>query len=272
MELLEKIIDFITKKEVYSTILFIICGYLVYKFVSIFFEKIIVSGKTEYERKKRKTIIDLFKNIFKYLIVILVVLFILNLYGYNIKTLVAGLGIAATVLGLALQDALKDLIGGITIILENYYVTGDYVRYNNFSGEVIELSLKCTKIKSFDGEVLTIANRNVVEIINLSQKEAHIMISIPIAYEEDIEDVEKVINDVILPKSNNIKDVRNGSATYLGIEKLDNSCVNYLVSINCKQESQWQVRRDFTRLILSSLKENKIKIPYPQIEVHNAKD
>ena len=84
------------------------------------------------------------------------------------------------------------------------------VKYNNFSGEVIELSLKCTKIKSFDGEVLTIANRNVVEIINLSQKEAHVMISIPVAYEENIEDVEKVINDVILPESNNIEDVKSG--------------------------------------------------------------
>lgn len=271
MELLEKIIDFITKKEIYSTVLFIIIGYVVYKFGSVILEKIVVSGNS-YERKKRKTIIDLFKNIFKYIIVILVILFILNLYGYNIKTLVAGLGIAATVLGLALQDTLKDLIGGITIILENYYVTGDYVRYNNFSGEVIELTLKCTKIKSFDGEVLTIANRNVVEIINLSQKEAHIMISIPVAYEVDIEDVEKVINDTIIPESNNIKDVTKDSAKYMGVEKLEDSCVSYLVSINCKQECQWQVRRDFTRLVLASLKKNKIKIPYPQIEVHNAKD
>lgn len=272
MELLEKLMNFITKKEVYSTILFIVVGYIVYKFGSIIVEKIIVSGNTAYERKKRKTIIELFRNIFKYIIVILVVLFILNLYGYNIKTLVAGLGIIATVLGLALQDTLKDLIAGITIILENYYVTGDYVKYNDFCGEVIELTLKCTKIKSFEGEVLTIANRNVIEVINLSQKEAHVMISIPIAYENDVMEVERVINEEILVEANNILEVIKNSGKYKGIEKLDESCVCYLVSVNCKQESQWQVRRDFTRLILTILKKNNIKIPYRQIEVHNAKN
>lgn len=272
MELLEKLINFITKEEFYFTIIFIVGGYIVYKFGSILVEKIIVSGNTAYERKKRKTIIDLFRNVFKYIVVIFVILFILNLYGYNIKTIVAGLGIVATVLGLALQDTLKDLIAGITIILENYYVTGDYVKYNNFSGEVIELTLKCTKIKSFEGEVLTIANRNVVEIINLSQKEAQVMISVPVAYENDITEVEKIINEKILVEANNISDVIKNSGQYKGIEKLDDSCVCYLVSVNCKQENQWQVRRDFTRLILTILKKYNIKIPYRQIEVHNAKN
>ena len=66
--------------------------------------------------------------------------------------------------------------------MENYYVAGDYVRYNNFQGIVTELSLRTTKIKSYTGEVMTVCNRNINEIINISQKEATVVIKIPVSH------------------------------------------------------------------------------------------
>lgn len=267
-----KIVSLITKKEVYGFIVTVLIGIILYRISVIVLEKIVTSGKSEYERKKRRTIVELLKNIFKYLIGIIVILFILNLYGYDVKALVAGLGILATVLGLALQDTLKDFIGGITIIIENYFVTGDIVKYNNFTGVVIELTLKSTKIKAANGEVLVISNRNINEVINLSQKVATIFVTLPIAYEEDVVNVEKIINSKILKEANKLESIIKNSFKYHGIGKLDSSSVNYIISVDCKQDKRWQVERELIRIALLELNKNGIKIPYNQVEVHNAKD
>lgn len=267
-----KLVSLITKKEVYGFIITVLLGIILYRISVVVLEKIVTSGKTEYDRKKRRTIVELLKNIFKYVIGIIVILFILNLYGYDVKALVAGLGILATVLGLALQDTLKDFIGGITIIIENYFVTGDIVEYNGFTGTVIELTLKSTKIKSPSGNVLIISNRNINEVINLSQKVATIFVHIPIAYEEDVLSVEKIINNKILKEANKIEGVTKNSSKYHGISKLDSSSVNYLISVDCKQDKRWQIERELLRISLILLNQNNIKIPYEQVEVHNAKD
>lgn len=270
MDFFEVIISFITKKEVYGLVLIVLAGYIFYHFVKALTEKIINSGKSALERKRRKTIVELFQNIFKYIIFVIVVLFILELYGVDTKSLIAGLGILGAVVGLAMQDTMKDFISGITIMLENYYIVGDYVTYNNFTGEVISFGLKSTRIKNLNGEVLILANRNVTEIINISQKSADVIIDIPVAYEAKVEKVEKAIEE-ILEEIKKLDKVYKNEVTYLGINKLDNSSVNYRIKISCDQDSQWSIKRASLRIIKMILDKRNIKIPYPQVEVHNAK-
>lgn len=270
MDFFEVIISFITQKEVYGLVLIVLAGYIFYHFVKALTEKIINSGKSALERKRRKTIVELFQNIFKYIIFVIVVLFILELYGVDTKSLIAGLGILGAVVGLAMQDTMKDFISGITIMLENYYIVGDYVTYNNFTGEVISFGLKSTRIKNLNGEVLILANRNVTEIINISQKSADVIIDIPVAYEAKVEKVEKAIEE-ILEEIKKLDKVYKNEVTYLGINKLDNSSVNYRIKISCDQDSQWSIKRSSLRIIKMILDKRNIKIPYPQVEVHNAK-
>lgn len=270
MDFFEVIISFITQKEVYGLVLIVLAGYIFYHFVKALTEKIINSGKNALERKRRKTIVELFQNIFKYIIFVIVVLFILELYGVDTKSLIAGLGIVGAVVGLAMQDTMKDFISGITIMLENYYIVGDYVTYNNFTGEVISFGLKSTRIKNLNGEVLILANRNVTEIINISQKSADVIIDIPVAYEARVEKVEKAVEE-ILEEIKKLDKVYKNEVTYLGINKLDNSSVNYRIKISCDQDSQWSIKRSSLRIIKMVLDKRNIKIPYPQVEVHNAK-
>ena len=116
IDILLSIIDFVTKKPVYGPIITVIFACIFYKIVSTFIRKIIPTGKDAYETKKRKTITDLFINISKYTIVIFSCLVIMSTWGINVKGLIAGLGITATILGLALQDTFKDIINGIKLI------------------------------------------------------------------------------------------------------------------------------------------------------------
>ena len=80
--------------------------------------------------------------------------------------------------GLAMCNALKDIIGGVNIILENYFIVGDMIEYNGFTGEVINFGFKCTKLRNWNNEIMTISNRNINDIVNLSQSKAAILINI----------------------------------------------------------------------------------------------
>lgn len=270
MEIAKEILNFLSKKEVYGLAVIVLVSILVYHFGKIVIEKIIITGRDAYERKKRRTIVNLISNIFKYAIYLLAILFVLDLYGVNTRALITSLGVVGAVLGLALQDTLKDFISGITIIMDNYFVVGDIITFNGFTGEVIDMGLKTTKIKKNTGEVLVIANRNIDEVINISQKAANVIIEIPTAYEAKTEKVEKTI-DKILAEIKKIDGVKKESQ-YLGISSLDDSCVKYMISIICPQDNQWQIKRDALKIIKTIYEKEKIKIPYQQIEVHHEQE
>ncbi len=271
IEIFKTILNFISKKEVYGVIVTLAVSYFIYRTISIILEEVINFGRNPYEKKKRRTITKLFQNIAKYLILIIALLITLSIYGINVTSMVAGLGITATIIGLALQDTFKDIISGINIITENYFIVGDIVQYGTFTGEVTNFGLKSTKIKNANGEVLIVANRNIMEIKNLSQESHAVMINIPLPYEEDVEKVEKVITKNILPKVKNIENVDPNSVAYLGINELAESSINYLISYKCKRETQWQAKRDANRIIITELNKKNISVPYPQMEVHYEK-
>ena len=271
MSTLEKILTIIKSDKFYGPIVVIVISLITYKIISRIIENISFKGKSELDNKKRLTIVLLFRNIFKYILVIIVVVLILGIYDIDTTSLVAGLGIAGVVIGLALQDALKDIIAGISIIMDNYYVVGDLVEYNGFTGTIYEFGLKSTKIKGNKGDMLIIANRNIDKIINLSKKRTMLYLEIPTAYEESHKKVEKVLNSALEELKKN-SDVIANDTKYLGINEFSGSNINYMIQIKCNQGTHYAVKREAFRIIKEAYEKNNIKIPYNQIEVHHGQD
>lgn len=259
-------------KMVYGPILTILIAYLIYNIVKSVLYKIEDPKKySGYDLKRRKTVVDLITNFIKIFTIVIVLLVILNLFGINTTSIIASLGVASAVIGLAFQDTLKDVIGGINIIMDNYFIVGDIVKYNDFMGEVISFGFKVTKIKNLNNEVLTVANRNITQIINLSKEKAAVLIKVPIAYEEDIDKVEKVI-DKILANISKVEYVDSKAVQYLGVDELCDSSVNLLIKFICERDKQWITKREALKIIKKELDNNGVKIPYQQIEVHNGKN
>ena len=259
-------------KMVYGPILTILIAYLIYNIVKSVLYKIEDPKKySGYDLKRRKTVVDLITNFIKIFTIVIVLLVILNLFGINTTSIIASLGVASAVIGLAFQDTLKDVIGGVNIIMDNYFIVGDIVKYNDFMGEVISFGFKVTKIKNLNNEVLTVANRNITQIINLSKEKAAVLIKVPIAYEEDIDKVEKVI-DKILANISKVEYVDSKAVQYLGVDELCDSSVNLLIKFICERDKQWITKREALKIIKKELDNNGVKIPYQQIEVHNGKN
>jgi len=264
-----KILEFISHKEFYGTIITVIAGYLVYLFVVNVLHVLINKGKDEFERKKRVTVLNLCENIAKVVVWLLILITVLKIFGIDTKAIVTSIGVVGVIIGLALQETVKDFIGGMSIIFGHYFVVGDTVEYNGFMGTVIDLNLKATKIQKFTGEVKVVANKNIDEIINLSEKKATHLIKIPTAYEESKEKVEVAIARILV-KARNIKAV--SVVDYLGIDEFGESCAYYAIRVTCRQDKRWDVKREVLGIIKEEYEACGIKIPYRQIEIRKGKD
>ncbi len=109
----------------------------------------------------------------------------MQLLGFNVSSLIAGLGVVSVIAGLALQDALKDIIMGFNIIVDNYFSVGDIIKIGDVEGKVIELGVKSTKLKDVNNDnIFVIANRNISQSLRLSDQ---LVVDVPVSYDEPTE-------------------------------------------------------------------------------------
>ncbi len=259
--------------QIYLPIIYIFIAVLINSMLKRLLDRIIkrkqeTYNKNSYNYKKTETFKVLLKNIIKYIIIVFLILAILTVYGIDVTSVLAGLGIVGVVLGLALQDLAKDIIAGFSIILENQYAIGDTISISGFKGEVIFLGLKTTKIKNYEGQVKIIANRNATEVINYSMENSLAIVDVDVSYEEDNEKVEQVLNKLaeeltrILPKL-------KGKVELLGIQELSSSSVRYRIIAPTISMEHFDIERKIRKSVKERLDKENIKIPYQQIEVHN---
>lgn len=258
--------------QLIKPILYIIIGVIIYHII----RKWIISYEKSHKFKKKhhikrlKTIDGLILNFSKYMIIIFIIIAILANFGINVKSILAGIGITAAIIGLAFQDIAKDFLAGISIILEDQYEIGDTVEINGFMGEIIALGLRTTRIKNKKGQTMIIANHTITEIINYNLCNSVAMVDISIAYEHNIDEVEKVLEKMAKSLSKKIPKTK-GEIQLLGITDLEESGVVYRISVETVSAEHIAVERILRKEVKKALDKAHIKIPYKQIEVHNGK-
>lgn len=246
---------------------------LIISFVLYFILKKIINARlknvktsNKYDKiniRKRKTYLKVSANLLKYLIFVIDFVIILKIFGIDVSSIVAGLGIVSVITGLALQDALKDIIAGFNIILDSYFSVGDVIEIDDIQGKVLDIEIKTTKIKDINnGNILVIANRNIVKALTLSDQ---LDIDIPLPYEERLDKMEVIIDDIVLQlkSKEKLKDIK-----YVGTNEFGNSAFYYKLRLWCSPEDKPQMKRDALKIIKSTLDEKGISIPYTQIDIH----
>ena len=145
--------------------------------------------------KRQDTAITLVRNALRYVIFIVVVLFILSIFVRNPLPATAGATILAAVIGFGAQSFLRDIIAGFSIIFEGQYSVGDFIHVQpqNASGIVEELGLRMTKIRSLSGEVSYIPNGMIQGITNYVSGRQRFNVEAQLS---DAEAVERVQNSL----------------------------------------------------------------------------
>jgi len=123
----------------------------------------------------------------KYSILALAVLTIANNLGFNIASLLAGVGIAGLAVSLAAQDTVTNVISGFTIVVDRPFRKGDWIRLGDLHAQVSEIRLRTTLLTTFDNESLVVPNRQLISerIVNYTlTKRIRVRVPVGIAYKE----------------------------------------------------------------------------------------
>ena len=131
-------------------------------FVKKYFEKQVDSTINGEGKKQRlKTIIDVLDDVMGFVVWAMAILMILSELGIETAPLLAGLGVVGLGLSFASKEFVQDFLRGFFIILEDQYRIGDFVKIADIEGVVKDLNPRTTILKSKDGSIHIIPNREI---------------------------------------------------------------------------------------------------------------
>ena len=252
-------------------IIYIALAYIFYKILTYFLNKALHYKNLNNKNKKRvNTTLSILNNCLKYIVIFLTILIILNSFGIDVSSILAGLGIVAAVLTLAFQDLAKDFIAGISIVMEDQFEIGDNVMINGFRGDVIEMGLKTTRIKDYKGAVQIISNHMITEVTNYSLNPALAEVTIAVDSDNDLDKVENIIRKTV-ENIDKTYDFLKGKTELWGVEMVDQNSVTYKVVVKTKSGKEFDIQRNMRRDLQAALTKANIKMPQTHIEVRNGK-
>lgn len=244
-------------------------GILITVILTIFIYNLLSSWTRKYiERKKHRasaiqkrkfTLMTLCVSLLKYIFVLIDAIIILGMFGVKVTAFLAGLGIVAVVVGLALQDMLKDLIAGLFIILDDQYNVGDIVEIDGFRGTVSSVGLKSTKVKNYLGDVRVYANRNIGDIINYSKVSSKTTVDFTFPSDIDLKKVEKALDKVIKVCNEKIDDLVE-EVHYKGVQEYNDGKITLRLNADVKPLKQYSAKSTILREAKLIFDEMGIKI------------
>ena len=151
-------------------------------------------------------IFDLLKKFLGAIIYAIAVILALDLLGINVMPFIAGAGVAGIAIGFAAKDTLSNLIAGVLLIIDRPFEIGDRIEVWSAPsgsatwGDVIDIGLRATKIKTTDNIVIIIPNNEIMkrDIVNYTiiSTKIRVRINIGIAYDADIDKAKELIINV----------------------------------------------------------------------------
>ncbi len=243
---------------------FILCIIVFFdRFVSELVERYLadtLSKRTKMEIDDQ--IIVLTKKLVKLTIWIVGLVLILSNLGYDVKTLLTGLGIGGLAVALASQNLVSNLIGGFIIITDKPFKIGNWVKFSGGIGIVEDIGIRSTKIRSTDNSIIVVPNSKLVDEIiqNVPSKNKwKVSSTIGLTYGTSVDGLKKAMNIIknILLNHPNIekepmtiyfKEYGDWSLNILVVYYIHNTKRNgYQTYINTVNEVNLKIKEEFDK-------------------------
>ncbi|PID77392.1 MAG: mechanosensitive ion channel protein MscS [Deltaproteobacteria bacterium] len=216
----------------------------------------------------------LFKNVSRIVVVFTSILWILVVWGIELTPIFASAGIVGIAIALAAKDTLANFFGGISIYMDRAYKVGEYIILDSGErGEVVEIGIRSTKLKTRDDVLITIPNSIMAnsKIINQSAPfpAFRIRIDVSVAYGSDLDQVEEVLQKTAVDHP----EVLSYPEPRVRVRAFADSAIN--LQLLCWVEDP-RVRGRMTHQLIKEIyrtfNELGIEIPYPQHDIYLKND
>lgn len=237
--------------------------------------------ETKIDRMKQEdTLRSIFRTALSLLIWLTAAGWILGVLKVNITQIAAGAGFLGIIVGLGAQATIRDYLAGIFILTENQYRVGDIITLGGgglgqqTSGVIEDISLRITKLRDLDGSLHIIRNGEATVITNMTYKYSSVVIDVGVAYDSDIDLVEKTMNEVGISmlEEEELAKVIKEPMRFLRVDNFGASAVIIKTLGKVTPAKQWDVAGEYRRRLLIAFNKKGIAIALPQIVMHKSKE
>ena len=209
--------------------------------------------------------------IIKVCLYLILILSLFSIMGIKVNGIITALSALILAIGMALQNIIANVANGIIIVSTQMFKKGDYITVEDASGSVVNINFLFTTLFTPDNRKITIPNSIIVNnpVTNAgSNDKRRVEFTFSVAYESDVENVKKIIKDVML--SNGC--VYTDPEPFCRLKNLGTNSLDFFSYCWCDKEDYWDVYYYVVENAYNELKRNGISIPYGQIEVRERKD
>ena len=261
----KKVIDWVLETlvkyslQVVAGIIILIIGWITAQYVGKFVRNLLEKQKIDV------TIAKFLANTLKLIIVGFAALIALGKFGIEIAPFIAGLSVIGFGTSFALQGPLSNYAAGASLIFTKPFKVGDIIQVIGMEGEVEDLTLPRTVLRTVEGTTIVIPNKHIIgEVVHNFSTLKRLDINIGVDYKTDIDKAIEVICSVVK------KDPRISQNPFpkIGVSQFGDSSINLYGRLWSKQADYWDVMFSVHKEILAAFRKNNIEIPFPQRDVH----
>ena len=247
--------------NIVAAITIVIIGMIVARIVSNTVNRLMLARKID------ATVADFLSALVRYGIIAFTLIAALGRVGVQTASVIAVLGAAGLAVGLALQGSLSNLAAGVLLVMFRPFRAGEYVDLGGVAGTVLNVQIFSTTMRTVDGKIVVIPNGKIIagNIINFSREPVRRNeFIIGVAYDSDIDQVKKILTDIIQSEDRILKD----REMTVRLNELGASSINFVVRVWSNSSDLQSVYWDVLERIKREFDANGISFPYPQMDVN----
>lgn len=242
------------------TVVLLLINWIGKKIIKHIFNSNIKLSKNPIPQNKMDTIYTIVLNIFRYVLLFFWIYAILSAIGIPVGTLIAGAGIFSLAIGLGAQGFVSDMVNGFFILLEQQISVGDYININGIEGTVTYVGIRTTQLKSVDGTLNFIPNRNITVVSNQSRNDMRALVEIPVSSSSPFDQIKHVIEHV--NKELDLKGLKiTQKPSILGFSNLNDGTLVIQIIAYSKHGEQFNVKNVLMKKYLVALTNAGIELP-----------
>ena len=229
-----------------------------------------ITGLLEKKLKIKRiepTLLGFLRNLFKllmYLIVILTAVSVMGIPLTSVLTIVASAGVAVS---LAMQGALSNLVGGLTLLILKPIRVGEYVKVGDYEGTVQAINAFYTEMTTYDNRHISMPNSSLTNtaIVNYTREGSRRLdVSFSVGYQSDMSLVNHTLRELV----SRCHGVLPDPLPEVRLIQLGESCMVFSVRVWVKTADYWNVNFYLLEEGKKALDAAGIQIPFPQMDVH----
>jgi small conductance mechanosensitive channel len=244
------------------------------KLIRVFRHYMNTRAETAEEIRRIETLARVFRYVTSVVISLVAGMLALSELGISIAPILGAAGVVGLAIGFGAQSLIKDYFNGFFLLLENQIRQGDVVEVCGKTGTVEEITLRHVSLRDYEGSVHYVPNGLITTVTNKSRGYAYAVIDVSIAYRENVDEVMAVMHEVgsALRADVNFAPKILDDLEIAGVQEWADSAVIVRCRFKTVALEQWNVRREFLRLLKKTFDTRNIEIPFPHLTVYAGQD